>query len=29
VRRRPKLGVADAILIAPFVLAWRPTVALT
>ena len=29
VRRRPKLGVADAILIAPLVLAWRPTVALT
>ena len=29
VRRRPKLGVADAILIAPLVLAWRPTIALT
>ena len=29
VHRRPKLGVADALLIAPLVLAWRPTVALT
>ena len=28
VRRRPRLGAADAILIAPLVLAWRPTVAL-
>jgi phytoene synthase len=29
VRRRPKLGVGDAILIAPLMLAWRRTVALT
>ena len=28
VRRRPRLGAADAILIAPLVLAWRPTAAL-
>lgn len=28
VHRRPKLGVADALMIAPLVLAWRPTVAL-
>jgi phytoene/squalene synthetase len=28
IRRRPRLGAADAILIAPLVVAWRPTVAL-
>jgi squalene synthase HpnC len=28
IRRRPTLGVADAVLIAPLVIAWRPTVAL-
>jgi squalene synthase HpnC len=28
IRRRPRLGTADAILIAPLVVAWRPTVAL-
>ncbi len=28
-RRRPTLGVRDAILIAPLIVAWRPTVALT